>query len=371
MAPQGKRQLRADSPPRFPVAERFLLGFEGTNLPDELAILLEQGLGGVAIFQRNFENPERLRALTEQIHRAAGRPVLVGIDQEGGTRFALKEPFTVWPTPTELGLLDDPRLVEQMATAIARELRAVGCNLNFAPMLDLAINPASPVTTERSLGADPRKVARLGAAFIRGLSAGGVLACAKHYPGHGDTQVDPHEDLPVFGGALERLNQVELLPFAEAISAGVPLIMTAHILLPEIDPARPASLSRMMLSGMLRQRLGFRGVVLADDLGMGAIARRLRPGDAAVEAIQAGSDMAMLCHNWAAARGALERVQQAYASGQFDAAEWQATHTRIETLRTRAEPDAPPRPALEVVGCHEHRALAAEIRARIARALAG
>src|SRR5574337_1324567 len=130
--------------------EKFLLGFEGTTLPSELAVLLQQGLAGVAIFQRNFQSLEGLRALTREIRRAAGQPVLIGIDQEGGTRYALKEPFTVWPTPTEVGLVDDVPLVERMARAMARELRAVGCNLNFAPMLDLAINPASPVTTQRS-----------------------------------------------------------------------------------------------------------------------------------------------------------------------------------------------------------------------------
>ncbi len=350
------------------VVERFLLGFEGTSLPEELSALLAQGLAGVTIFHRNFTSPEGLRLLTREIRRAASRPVLISIDQEGGTRFALPEPFTIWPTPAELGLVGDAAVVEQMARAMARELRAAGCNLNFAPMLDLAMNPASPVTTERSLGADPRKVARLGAAFIRGLQGGGVLACAKHYPGHGDTQVDPHVDLPVFHGTIDRLKHVELVPFAEAISSSVPVIMTAHILLSQIDPERPASLSRVMLSKILRQQMGFRGVILADDLGMGAIAQRLGPGDAAVETFLAGSDLALLCHDWSAVRPALEATQKALDHGLIHEAKQQASHRRIESLRAEAEAGADEVPGLDVVGCAEHRALAEEIRARIAQA---
>ncbi len=348
-----------------PALGKFVLGFHGTTLPDELAALLERGLAGVAIFRRNFESVDGLRALTGEIRRAAGQPVLIGIDQEGGTRFALKEPFTVWPEPAELGVADDPQLVEPMARAMARELAAVGCNLNFAPMLDLAMNPASPVTQHRSFGVDPHKVAQFGAAFIRGLAAEGILACAKHFPGHGDTQVDPHEDLPVFQGTAERLERLEFVPFAQAISTGVPVIMTAHILLPQIDPARPASLSRRILSDTLRQGLGFCGVVLADDLGMGAIARRARPGEAAVETFLAGSDLALLCHDRAAVGPALEAVQKALDHGRFDPAEWQTSHARIRALRARAERSAQETPSLEVVGCAQHRALAADLRARI------
>ncbi len=350
------------------VLQKFLLGFQGTTLPDELAALLRQGLAGVAIFQRNFRNLEGLCSLTDQIRRAAGRGVLIGVDQEGGTRFALKEPFTVWPTPTELGLLDDPRLVERMARAMAREIRAAGCNLNFAPMLDLAMNPASPVTQHRSFGADPRKAARLGAAFIQGLATEQVLACAKHFPGHGDTQVDPHEDLPVFHGTAERLERVELVPFAEAISAGVPVVMTAHILLPQIDPEHPASLSRTILLRTLRQRLGFGGVILADDLGMGAIARRFGPGEAAVETFLAGSDLALLCHDWTAVRPAFEAARKELLSGRFDPDEWRASQERIRELCARTEAGARESDSLEVIGCAEHHDLAAEIRARVAEA---
>ena len=341
-----------------------MLGFDGDAVSAELAGYLERGLAGVVVYKRNFGSVARLRELTAEIRRAAGRPVLIGIDQEGGTRFALQEPFTSWPSAAELGRAADIGLVEQVARAMAVELRAAGCNLNFAPMLDLNVNPESPVTKDRSFGADPRLVAKMGVAFDRGLRAGRVLSCAKHFPGHGDTLVDPHHDLPVFSGTMDRLESAELVPFAAAVAAGVPLVMTAHILLPQIDPERPASVSRTMLDGVLRRRMGFNGVILADDLGMGAIARRYGLGEAAIETFRAGTDIAMLCHDWPAVAPAIAAVRQAQEAGRFDAAEWRASSERIE--RTCALAELPgPEPALEILACDEFRALAAAVRARL------
>lgn len=347
--------------------EKFLVGFEGTTLPAELKALLEQGLCGVTIFPRNFSTAEGLRALTDDIRRAAGPSVVIAIDQEGGRRFALPEPFTQWPSAAELGALDDAAAVEQVARAMARELLSVGCNLDFAPMLDLHLQAASPVTAERSFGALPNQVARLAEAFIRGLAAAGVLACAKHFPGHGDTQIDPHLDLPVFDGSLERLEKMELVPFARAIASGTPTIMTAHILLTKIDAAHPASLSKKILHGLLREHMGFRGVILADDLGMGAIRKHRSPAEAAIETFQAGSDVALLCHDWPVVRPTVEAVGQALAQGRFENAEWTKSRERIAELRTRAGATAQAA-SLDVVGCIEHAALALEIRERIDKA---
>jgi len=340
-----------------------MLGFDGDTLPAELTGYLDRGLAGVVLYKRNFRSVQRLRELTAEIRRA-GRPVLIGIDQEGGTRFALGEPFTAWPSAAELGRVGDIALVEQVARAMAVELRAAGCNLNFAPMLDLNVNPESPVTKDRSFGADPQLVARMGVAFDRGLRAGCVLSCAKHFPGHGDTLVDPHHDLPVFAGTMERLESAELVPFAAAVASGVPLVMTAHILLPQIDPERPASLSRMMLDGILRRRMGFRGVILADDLGMGAIARLYGPGEAAIETLRGGTDVAMLCHDWPMVAPAIAAVRQAHEAGRFDAAEWDTSVDRIERTCALAELPAP-EPALDILGCDEFRGLAAAVRARL------
>src|SRR6266699_2033059 len=257
MTPQPQRETQS----RDSVLARFMLGFDEDSLPAELAIYLQRGLAGVVLYKRNFRSVERLRELTMDIRRAAG------------------------------------------------------CNLTFAPMLDLNINPESPVTKDRSFGADPKLVAKMGVAFDRGLRAGRVLSCAKHFPGHGDTLVDPHHDLPVFAGTMERLESAELVPFAAAVASGVPLVMTAHILLPQIDADRPASLSRKMLDGVLRGRMGFSGVILADDLGMGAIARRYGPAEAAVETFRAGTDIAMLCHDWPSVEPAIAAVTEAHEAG--------------------------------------------------------
>jgi len=342
-----------------------MLGFDGDTLPAELAGYLERGLAGVVLYKRNFHSVEGLRELAAKIRRAAQRPVLIGIDQEGGTRFALPEPFTAWPSAAELGRAHDIGLTEQVARAMAVELRVAGCNLNFAPMLDLNVNPESPVTKDRSFGADPRLVAKMGVAFDHGLRAGRVLSCAKHFPGHGDTLVDPHHDLPVFSGTMERLESAELVPFAAAAAAGVPMVMTAHILLPKIDAERPASLSRTMLDSVLRGRMGFRGIILADDLGMGAIAKRYGPGEAAIETLRAGTDIAMLCHDWQAVAPAIEAVRQAHEAGRFDAAEWQASLERIDRACALAELPVP-EASLDILACEEFRALAAAIRARLA-----
>ncbi len=355
----------ANIPPA--VLKRFLLGFNGTALPHEMIELLGGGLVGVTIFRRNFKTPERLLQLTYEIRDAADGPVLIGIDQEGGIKFALPEPFTQWPSAAELGELNDLTAVEAVARAVARELLAVGCNLVFAPMLDLHVRAGSPVTSDRSFGSDPERVGELGAAFARGLSAEGILGCAKHFPGHGDAEADPHLELPIFEGTLERLRETELVPFAEVIKAGVPTVMTAHILLPWIDPGRPATLSQRVIENLLRQELNFRRVVLADDLGMGAIARQYPSGTAAVECFRAGCDIAMLCHDWSLVMPALAATARAFENGQFAAAGWRASLSRIDKLLGGRSKAPVKRPGLEVVGCAEHHALARELRARIKR----
>ena len=356
--------MKTDSPIPRQVLEKFILGFPGSEISEELKTYLAGGLAGIIIFPRNFSGPEALHRLTEDI-RAEGREALICIDQEGGSRFCLPPPFTQWPSAEELGRLGAPAAAESVARGIARELAAAGCNLDFAPMLDLHLQPGSPVTSERSYGAEPQRVGELGAAFAKGLAAEGVLACAKHFPGHGDTKVDPHESLPVFEGTLERLRQMELVPFARAISECVPMMMTAHILLPKIDPESPATLSRRILAGILRKEMRFEGVVLADDLGMGAIRERLSAGDAAVRTFAAGADMALLCHDWDAVAPTMKRVTEALEQKRFAAEEWEASHKRIEELRRRIEKRRRSVP-LSVVGCAEHQELASDIRKRAA-----
>lgn len=344
------------------VLQHFLVGFEGTRVPGALQGLLREGLAGVAIYRRNWETVEGLRALCDEIRGAAGTAqVLIGIDQEGGTKFSLPAPFTQWPSPAELGRRGDSGAVGQIGRAMAVELRAAGVNLNFAPMLDVHVNEASPVTTERSYGSDPERVGEMGAAFIRGLwHAGGVLACAKHYPGHGDVGVDPHDELPVSEATAQVLDGRDLLPFDAAIRAGVPTIMTAHVLLKNIE-SLPASLSSRMLQEVLRKRLGFGGVIFADDLGMGAIRSRYGVDKAAVMALAAGSDIVMLCHDWSLVQPGIAAVQRAGENYLLDEIEFRASGLRITNVLRAAGVCAENAPALGVIGCEEHRALAAHL----------
>jgi beta-N-acetylhexosaminidase len=322
----------------------------------------------VAIYPRNFRSPQQLRTLTDAIRHAADASIIIGIDQEGGTKFSLPEPFTQWPSPEELGRIGDAALVEEISRAIAIELRAVGVNTDFAPMLDLAVNPESPVTKGRSFGRYPHVVARIGAAFLRGLAAEGVFGCAKHFPGHGDAMLDPHQDLPIFHGTHERLQQEEFVPFAVAIAADVPMIMTAHILLPRVDPEAPASLSSRVLQGMLRDDLGFNGVILADDLGMGALSRRFSCGDSAVKTLQAGADVAMLCHDSSVVPATVQALLTGLESGRFDSANREASGPRISKLREKIAAADRPEPPLGVIGCREHLLLAQKARDRAAQA---
>jgi beta-N-acetylhexosaminidase len=353
------------------VLEKFILGFFGHTLPSELRDYLAAGLAGVILFPRNFSGAEELFSLTQDIRRAAGHPVLIGIDQEGGTRFSLPRPFTQWVSPEELGRIGDPEIVERQAKAMARELRAAGVNLDFAPMLDLHLHPDSPVTKGRSFGSKPEEVAKLGEAVVRGFILGGILACAKHCPGHGDTTVDPHEGLPVFDGTLERLRGRELVPFASAATAGAFLMMTAHILMPEIDPDRPASLSPKILRDLLRDEMGYGGVILADDLGMGAVSRFAPPGELAVKTFAAGSDMALICHDWTIVPAALAGVAGADSESKIDQETRHLSHHAIENLHALQEiqeqlVQEDPLP-LSIIGCAEHRELVREVRSRLGR----
>ena len=227
------------------------------------------------------------------------------------------------------------------------------------------MNPESPVTKDRSFGSDPNLVARMGAAFDRGLRSGGVLSCAKHFPGHGDAAVDPHLDLPVFAGTMERLESAELVPFAAAVAAGVPMVMTAHILLPQIDPENPASLSRTMLDGVLRRRLRFRRRDPRRRSRHGRHRQAIRPGEAAVQTLRAGTDIAMLCHDWSAVAPAIAASGERSLEGGFDEVEWRASLNRIERACIQAEAPGPRPCDRHFWDATTYQRLAEGIRARV------
>ena len=288
MSPTGLRRQ---------IGQLLIAGFPGPALSVELKSLAREfGLGGVIVFARNIAEPEQVAELCFEASRLVpDLPVWVSLDQEGGRVARLKAPFTEWPPMATIGRSGDARLAVRFARALASELKAVGFSLDYAPVLDVHTNSHNPVIGDRALSAKPDVVARLGAAIIRTLQEAGIAACGKHFPGHGDTATDSHLALPLVEHPIERLREVELVPFRAAIDAGVASIMTAHVSLPALDELRPATLSKRIVSGVLREELKFEGLILSDDLEMKAVAAQYAVPAAAVLAVEAGCDGLLIC----------------------------------------------------------------------------
>lgn len=265
-------------------------GFTGTTAPDWLLRRVGEGLSSVGLFGRNIETPGQVAALTAQL-RAERDDVLVAIDEEGGdvTRLEVRHGSS-FPGNLALGSVDDVDLTRAVAQELGRRLADCGVNLNWAPSADVNSNPGNPVIGVRSFGAEPQLVARHTAAYVEGLQAAGVAACTKHFPGHGDTAVDSHHALPRIDVDLETLHARELVPFRAAIAAGSKSVMSAHILLPALDPHRPATLSPQILTGLLREELGYDGLIVTDAVEMQAIASTYGIERGSVLAIAAGAD---------------------------------------------------------------------------------
>ena len=282
---------------RREIGQLLIGSFPSTTIPAELRSLAREfGLGGVILFARNIEEPPQVAELARELQSLAGAlPLWVSIDQEGGRVARLRAPFTEWPPMATLGRSGDVGLASRFAAALAAELRAVGITLDYAPVLDIHTNAQNPVIGDRALAEDAETVGRLGAAIIRTLQENGIAACGKHFPGHGDTSVDSHFELPVVEHAPDRIRRVECVPFREAITADVAFIMTAHVLVPAFDEDKPATLSRAIVHELLRKELGFEGVILSDDLEMKALASTYSVCDSAVQAIAAGCDGVLIC----------------------------------------------------------------------------
>ena len=352
------------------IGQLLIAGFDGHQLPVELkALAREFGLGGVILFARNIAEPEQVAELCHDAARLTPQlPLWVSVDQEGGRVARLTAPFTEWPAMATLGRSGDVGLAERFARALASELKAIGITLDFAPVLDVHTNPKNPVIGDRALGEKAAEVARLGAAIIRTLQAQGIAACGKHFPGHGDTQADSHHELPLVEHPPERLREVELVPFRAAIEAGVATIMTAHVLVPALDETRPATLSKRLVTGLLREELKYDGVILSDDLEMKAVANEYAVPSAAVLAVEAGCDGVLICsgdHDTQAA--ALESLVHAIEDERLRLTRVEDALARLQRAKERflAAPIAarPPhgRALRAILGRDEHRAIADEM----------
>ncbi len=311
----------------------FVVGFPGLEPDSATESLVDDGIAGVILFKGNVEAPGQVASLVRQLKVRARRPFLASVDQEGGRVARLRgTPFTQVPPMREVGRAKDAELARRVGRLLAFELRALGFDLDFAPVLDVDTNPANPVIGDRSLHSDAREVARLGVALAQGLEAGGVASCGKHFPGHGDTSKDSHLDLPTLPHALERLREVELVPFEAYAKAKLASIMTAHVVFEALEPGVPATMSSKVLTGLLREELGFEGVIISDDLEMGAIADHYSVERAAVDGLRAGVDLFLVCRHEEAQRRAIEAVVKAVESGQVSMQRLHEASARVATL---------------------------------------
>ncbi len=341
----------------------IIAGFEGPDLPADLAGDLCAGtLGGLILFRRNIESLPQVSALLEEAHGISptGRTPLIGVDQEGGRVVRLREPLTVLPPARRLGAMDDEGLTRRAGTLVGRELRALGFTIDFAPVLDVDTHEDSPIIGDRAFGSTPETVVKHALAFAEGLKQGGVSPCAKHFPGHGDASLDSHLDLPRVAHDTLRLRSLEMVPFAAWAAAGMGPVMTAHVVYPTLDPELPATLSRPVVSGELRERLGFRGAVLTDDLEMGAITALGGPGKVAVRAVEAGVDGLLVCRR----RSHREAVVEALARAASDTPGF-AERLEVAAARLASIPLDGFRNAPGWIGSPTHRSLQSEVTGRL------
>ena len=343
----------------------LMVGFAGR---EPGAALLEaiarRRVAGVILFARNLGSPVEVAELARRLQAAAadGAALLLGIDQEGGRVQRLREPLAVWPPMRELGLADDEVLTERVGAALGEDLHQLGFNLDFAPVLDVVSSTEHTVIGDRSFGPDPGLVARHGLALARGLQRAGLLPCGKHFPGHGGPVSDSHHTLPVERRSLDALRACDLRPFAAAIHAGLPLLMSAHVVYTAIDPEQPGTLSPTIGTDLLRRELGFEGVLISDDMEMAAVAAGAEPGEAALRALRAGIDLLLFCHREDRQQAALEALVRAAESSSADRDRLLRAASRVGALRSRIPAPAAAATAPDV-GADRHAELLRRLRA--------
>jgi beta-N-acetylhexosaminidase len=348
-------------------ARLFVVGFPSTGIDDALASLMDDGVFGAILFKRNVGTAEETAALCHALKVRAGRPFLLSVDQEGGRVARLRgAPFTALPPMRHIGERPDADAVARRAgLLLAHELRAVGFDWDFAPVLDVDSNPQNPVIGDRSFHRDAQRVAQLGVALAQGLEEGGVASCGKHFPGHGDTAQDSHHTLPRLPHGHSRLQALELVPFQAYARAGLASLMTAHVIFEALDPGVPATMSAPALEQVLRRELGFQGVVVSDDLEMKAIADNYSVAEAAVRGVAAGVDCFLVCHKADVQRAAIEAVVKAVESGRVPRARLEQANARLDVLAAKFA-HSPEEKSLSRLATAEHRALAEGLSAEFA-----
>ncbi|NQY90604.1 MAG: beta-N-acetylhexosaminidase [Deltaproteobacteria bacterium] len=339
----------------------LVTGIEEARLGEDDSSRLERIMPfAVILFARHMPDLESLLSLTAQL-RERDADCLLAIDHEGGRVDRTPDPFTHFPAALNMARHGDPGAVKHAGACQGAELRAAGFDIDFGPVLDIHTNEANPIIGDRAFGSTPEEVSHFALPWLQGLSESGVTGCGKHFPGHGDTDLDSHLALPTISHNIDRLRSVELRPFARAIASGVPMLMTAHLLCRALDAELPASLSKAAVSGYLRDELGYNGVVIVDDLEMKAVADQYGAGEAAVMALLAGNDLAMVCNGGRAMDEAHEGIARAIADRRIDKGLLARSRSRLSRLRKRAIKGRKKTRPISAIGAEEHRLLAAQL----------
>jgi beta-N-acetylhexosaminidase len=354
---------KSEADPSVAAGELLIVGLPANDIGSEreaLDFIEEINPWGVILFARNAPSSEALLSLTARIAERFAQ-VAISIDHEGGRVNRLPLPFTRFPPMLACARLADPGVLREIARCQGAELRAAHIDISYAPLLDVHSNPQNPIIGDRAFGCTPEEVIHNALPYAQGLAEAGVIACAKHFPGHGDTLLDSHLDLPRVQHSVDRLRSLEMAPFVAAIRQGIPMIMTAHVLYTALDPELPASLSPVVVTGWLREALGYRGVIVTDDLEMRAVADHFGIGEAAVLAVRAGSDVVLVCNTPDRAREARNALAAAISSGVIGAAAIADAAARRGKLMKRIRKLRALRTGLDTIGAVSHRSLASRL----------
>ncbi|MBU8916059.1 beta-N-acetylhexosaminidase [Bacillus sp. FJAT-29953] len=283
------------------IGQMILAGVSGTTMDASAKKLISQiHVGGIIFYKNNFETPAQAVQFVNQLKagNSSSLPLLLGVDQEGGRVTRLPGGLVNFPPNKQIGQVNNPDFSFKVGTLLGQELKEFGLNLDFAPVLDINSNPNNPVIGDRSFGNNAEIVSKLGVQTMKGIQSQNVITTIKHFPGHGDTSVDSHLDLPIVNKSLKELKELELIPFERAINQGGDVVMVAHILLPQLDKTNPGTMSKAVMTDLLRKQLGFTGVIITDDMTMGAITEHFDIGKASVESVKAGSDIILVGHDY-------------------------------------------------------------------------
>ena len=321
------------------IGQLFIVGFDGYKTDEKVRSMIQNNhVGGIILFRGNIKNAGQLLDMTNTLKSANSEnrvPLFISVDEEGGRISRLPAELHKLPSNQSIGEVGSTAFSYEIGGILSEELRTFGFNLDFAPVLDIHSNPRNTVIGDRSFGNNAEIVTKLGIQTLKGIRDGGIIPVVKHFPGHGDTEVDSHVGLPSVSHELDRLKSLELVPFQEAVSQQADAVMVAHILLDRVDSENPASMSKRIITGLLRDEMGFDGVVMTDDMTMGAILQNYDIGEAAVKAILAGSDVILVCHGYDRQSAAIEAVRSAVGSGLIPADRIDGSVYRILKLKNK------------------------------------